>query len=121
MYNFNWRIKCYISFPCLFVEFLELPPAFANRIVKLTEGNPHELYLIHKEELGRGKYGTVYLCEDKETKLKLAAKFVECTKKEDKRDMEREIEIMNALRHPRLIQIYDALEYNKNICVILEL
>lgn len=51
----------------------------------------------------------------------MAAKYINCPKKEDKRNVEREVEIMRALQHPRLIQLYDAFENGKNMCVILEL
>lgn len=71
--------------------------------------------------MGRGKYGTVYLCDEKNGSLKLAGKFVKCDKKEDRKNMLREIEIMNTLRHPRIIQLYDAFEFDKTICMILEL
>lgn len=70
---------------------------------------------------GRGKFGTVFRCKEKENGLCLAAKFVAIPKKEDRRNVEREIDIMRQLQHPRLIQIYDAFENGKVMCVILEL
>lgn len=35
--------------------------------------------------------------------------------------MEREIDIMSCLQHPRLVQMYDAFDFDDNIYVILEL
>jgi hypothetical protein len=29
--------------------------------------------------------------------------------------------MMNRLQHPKIIQLYDAYEYNKMVCVVLEL
>lgn len=71
--------------------------------------------------MNRGKFGTVYRCKEKTNELCLAAKFVSVPKKEDRRNVEREVDIMRQLQHPRLIQIYDAFENGKVMCVILEL
>lgn len=69
----------------------------------------------------RGKFGTVYKCREKSTGLELAGKFVPIPKREDRRNVEREVEIMNSLHHPRIIQLYDAFEFGKMMCVVLEL
>lgn len=72
-------------------------------------------------ELGRGSFGTVFLCKEKKTGLELAAKIVKYKKKKERGDMEREIDIMSSLHHPRLIQMYDAFDYDNHIYVVLEL
>lgn len=69
----------------------------------------------------RGKFGTVYRCQEKTTGLQLAAKFIPIPKRDDRRNVEREVEIMNSLQHPLIIQLYDAFEYQKMMCVVLEL
>lgn len=51
----------------------------------------------------------------------LAAKVVNIMKKEDRRAVQREVDIMRRLQHPRLIQLYDAIEAGKQIYVVLEL
>ncbi|XP_070162303.1 uncharacterized protein [Polyergus mexicanus] len=51
----------------------------------------------------------------------LAAKVVNIMKKEDRRTVQREVEIMRRLQHPRLIQLYDAIDTGKQIYVVLEL
>lgn len=53
--------------------------------------------------------------------MMLAAKVVNVMKKEDRRAVQREVEIMRRLQHPRLIQLYDAIDAGKQIYVILEL
>ncbi|XP_057666352.1 myosin light chain kinase family member 4-like [Diorhabda carinulata] len=99
----------------------EIELSFPHRTVQIQRGvDPKELYIL-EEEIGRGKFGTVYRCKEKSTGLCLAAKFIACPKKEDKRNVEREIDIMRSLQHPRLIQIYDAFENGKIMTVILEL
>lgn len=61
------------------------------------------------------------MCTDKATGLRLAAKYVKVTCKEDRRNMEREIEIMSGLHHPRIIQLYDAYDDGSKIICVLEL
>lgn len=69
----------------------------------------------------RGTYGTVYVCREKSSGLRLAAKYVKVTCKEDRRTMEQEIEIMSGLHHPRIIQLYDAYDDGSTIVCVLEL
>ncbi|XP_046811668.1 serine/threonine-protein kinase 10-A, partial [Lucilia cuprina] len=100
---------------------IELEPAFPYRDVTIQRGvDANELYEI-LGEVGRGKFGTVYKCQDKSNNLKLAAKFVPIPKREDRRNVEREVEIMNSLQHHLIIQLYAAYEYQKMMCVVQEL
>ncbi|XP_017468291.1 PREDICTED: death-associated protein kinase related [Rhagoletis zephyria] len=99
----------------------ELEPAFPYRDVTIKRGvDANELYEV-LGEVGRGKFGTVYKCQEKTSGLKLAAKFVPIPKREDRRNVEREVEIMNSLQHHLIIQLYAAYEYQKMMCVVLEL
>lgn len=68
-----------------------------------------------------GTFGTVYLCKEKTSGLELAAKFVSVEQKEDRINMEREIDIMSGLHHPRIIQLFDAYDDGQTITCILEL
>ncbi|XP_017120303.1 serine/threonine-protein kinase PLK4 [Drosophila elegans] len=98
-----------------------LEPAFPMRDVTINRNvDAHKLYDV-LGEVGRGKFGTVYKCRDKSNGLQLAAKFVPIPKREDKRNVEREVEIMNSLQHHLIIQLYAAYEYQKMMCVVLEL
>uniref|UniRef100_T1PFH1 Protein kinase n=1 Tax=Musca domestica TaxID=7370 RepID=T1PFH1_MUSDO len=99
----------------------ELDPAFPYRDVQIQRDvDAHALYDI-LGEVGRGKFGVVYKCQDKSNGLKLAAKFVPTPKKEDRRNVEREVEIMNSLQHHLITQLYAAYEHNKMMCVVQEL
>lgn len=69
----------------------------------------------------RGKFGTVYKCKEKSTGTCLAAKFIAVPNRQERKNVEREIQMMNNLQHPKIIQLYDAYEYNKMVCVVLEL
>uniref|UniRef100_A0A1I8NT55 Protein kinase domain-containing protein n=1 Tax=Stomoxys calcitrans TaxID=35570 RepID=A0A1I8NT55_STOCA len=99
----------------------ELEPAFPYRDVTIQRDvDAHKLYDI-LGEVGRGKFGVVYKCQDKSNGLKLAAKFVPIPKREDRRNVEREVEIMNSLQHHLITQLYAAYEYQKMMCVVQEL
>lgn len=70
----------------------------------------------------RGKFGTVFLARDtKDKSEEYAAKFVTCPKKQNRQNLEREIDIMTKLQHPRLIQIMDAFHDGVTYCLVLEL
>lgn len=99
----------------------EVDLSFPYRDVQIKRNEDPKAEYTLQEEVGRGKFGTVYKCTEKTTGLCLAAKFISCPKKEDRRNVEREIEIMRMLQHPRLIQVYDAFENGKVMCVVLEL
>ncbi|KAH8384709.1 hypothetical protein KR093_005735 [Drosophila rubida] len=98
-----------------------LEPAFPMRDVTINRNvDAHKLYDV-LGEVGRGKFGTVYKCKEKTSGIQLAAKFVPIPKRDDKRNVEREVEIMNSLQHHLIIQLYAAYEYQKMMCVVLEL
>lgn len=67
----------------------------------------------------RGAYGVVRKCEHKETKQFYAAKFIRKTTK-TKNDIYREIEMLNRLRHLRLMQIEDAYETTRYMIIVTE-
>jgi myosin-light-chain kinase len=69
----------------------------------------------------RGKFGEVKKCREKSTEHLLAAKFIQISKEQDRIEAHNEIEVMKALQHPRLLQLYDAFESKGTICLILEL
>ncbi|XP_012267932.2 calcium/calmodulin-dependent protein kinase type II-like isoform X2 [Athalia rosae] len=99
----------------------EIEPSFPYRDVTVRRGVQFSDHYDIESEVGRGKFGTVYRCKEKSSGLALAAKVVNTGRKEDRRAVEREVEIMRRLQHPRLIQLYDAIAANNNIYVILEL
>lgn len=72
------------------------------------------------EVLGKGKFGVVKRCKDKETGAILAAKYIQKTG-ESKKETLREIQMMNKLHHKRLIQLYDAYENRKEMVLVMEL
>lgn len=99
----------------------EVDPSFPYREVTIKRNTDMKEFYDLQKEIGRGKFGTVYKCTEKSTGLKLAAKFIGISKRQDRRNAEREVEIMRELQHPRLIQMYDAYEISNIMCVVLEL
>lgn len=65
------------------------------------------------------------MVEDKKTRQKFAAKFVSTKRNQDRANVEREVQIMKLLNaekpHPRLIQLYDAYDMAKEMCLVLEM
>ena len=69
----------------------------------------------------RGKFGVVYKCMEKSSSRHFAAKFIDIKHPQERRDVETEIELMNDLRHPRLLQLHDAFDDGKRMTIIMEL
>ncbi|XP_058066196.1 probable serine/threonine-protein kinase DDB_G0277165 [Anopheles bellator] len=99
----------------------DVPPAFPYREVEIQRGlDPKQLYEL-SSELGRGKFGVVYKCKEKSTGVRLAAKFIQTVKKGDRRNIEREVHMMNVLHHAKIAQLYAAYEFDRTFCVMMEL
>uniref|UniRef100_A0A1B6KRU0 Protein kinase domain-containing protein n=1 Tax=Graphocephala atropunctata TaxID=36148 RepID=A0A1B6KRU0_9HEMI len=72
------------------------------------------------EEVGKGRYGVVHKVRDIHSGLIAAAKFVRCTKKQDKVKVQEEIDILNCLRHPTLLHLIAAFGNPKEIVMVVE-
>ena len=69
----------------------------------------------------RGKFGRVVRCKHRDTGHYFAAKFVFYTRKDDRENVEREVQIMNSLAHPKLLFLYDAYDNCRNeMCLVTE-
>ena len=53
-------------------------------------------------------------CKHRDGGQYFAAKFVLYTRREDRENVEREVEIMNTLGHPKLLFLYDAYDNARN-------
>ncbi|KAK0181087.1 hypothetical protein PV327_003402 [Microctonus hyperodae] len=98
----------------------ESEPAFEARIVSTESGQLfNERYDVH-EELGKGRYGVVRRIVEKTTGLNLAAKFIRTIKSKDRQQVHDEINIMNMLRHPKLLRLAAAFENPKEMIMVTE-
>ncbi len=89
---------------------------------KFMEGKKEIFFFVFENNSKfRGKFGEVKKCREKSTQHQLAAKFIQLNKEQDRIEALNEIEIMKALQHPRLLQLYDAFETKTNICLIMKL
>ena len=75
--------------------------------------------MVH-EELGKGRFGVVYRVIDNTAKAIRAAMYVRCIKAADREKVHQEIEIMNKLRHPKLLQLAAAYDCPKEIILVTE-
>lgn len=72
------------------------------------------------DELGKGRYGVVHKVKERETGQYFAAKFVRCIKSKDKEKAQEEVDIMNCLRHPKLLQLVAAFEFPREVVMVTE-
>ena len=73
--------------------------------------------------MGEGTFGKVRLGTHILTGEKVAVKVLEKSKIKDKKDVERisrEIKILKKLHHPNVVQIYEIIETEKELFMIME-
>ncbi|XP_040291090.1 myosin light chain kinase 2, skeletal/cardiac muscle isoform X2 [Bufo bufo] len=98
------------------------PPApFPHRMVTLRTGNITDLYDLNMDEiLGGGRFGEVHLCKEKSSSLQLVAKVMKVQSERDREMALNEVNVMNQLDHPNIIQMFDAVETPTEIFLFLE-
>ncbi|KAH1008358.1 hypothetical protein HUJ05_008917 [Dendroctonus ponderosae] len=94
--------------------------SFEHRLVMTEPGLEFKSRYEVQEELGKGRFGVVHKVVDKSTNQKLAAKFIRCRTPKDKEKVQEEINIMNLLRHQKLLQLAAAFENPKETIMIME-
>ncbi|KAF6201384.1 hypothetical protein GE061_005832 [Apolygus lucorum] len=90
-------------------------------VVKFEDGSLFAQRFERLEELGKGRYGVVHRIWDKTNEKEYAAKAVRCIKQQDKDKVAQELDIMNSLRHPKLLQLVAAYENPRDVTLVLEL
>lgn len=73
--------------------------------------------------MGKGTFGKVKLATHTLTGEKVAVKILEKDKIKDKKDVERitrEIKILKKVRHPNIIQLYEIIETESELFLIME-
>lgn len=78
-------------------------------------------YHINPEELGRGRYGVVRKCMDRETKEWYAIKSIRKAKVSKIEVLKREIQILKEVKHPNIIELIDVFEDSKYLHLVTEL
>lgn len=81
-----------------------------------------EEYTVGKE-IGQGAYATVRIAIQKATNIRVAIKIYEKDKIMDpqrKKSVKREIKLLKMMSHPFIIKLYETLETNHHINIIME-
>lgn len=73
-----------------------------------------------KISISRGAFGVVHRAVERATGKNWAAKFIHC-RPQDKDIIRHEIDIMNSLHHPKLLQLHEAFDQRGEMVMILEL
>lgn len=71
-------------------------------------------------ELGRGGFGVVWLCLDTSLDRKVAVKIAYLTGGENRQRMHREAKALAAIRHPNCVRIYDLVESDDSLAIVME-
>jgi len=87
--------------------------------VEIQTESVYENYDI-LEEIGTGAFGVVHRCREKKTGNHFAAKFIPVSHPMEKALIRKEIDIMNQLHHPKLINLHDAFEDEDEMVLIYE-
>ena len=70
--------------------------------------------------LFRGRFGIARKCIELDSGDRYVAKYIKA-RPSQKAEVKREVFVMNALQHPRLVGLYDAIEEPRYLILILEL
>lgn len=84
-----------------------------------TKNKIRDHYNVH-EKLGGGKFGDVYRLTHKETGQECAGKFYRARTSKDRTAARKEIEIMNRLHHPKLVQCLAAYDTRSEMVMVME-
>ncbi|XP_008180551.1 titin isoform X2 [Acyrthosiphon pisum] len=90
------------------------------KTVNIDDGELFDEQYEVLDELGKGRYGVVYKVKERETNKFYAAKFVRCIKSSDKEKAQEEVDIMNCLRHPKLLQLDAAFDKPREVVLVTE-
>ncbi|XP_056270507.1 myosin light chain kinase family member 4 isoform X2 [Pseudoliparis swirei] len=100
------------------------PPPSAPFDHRIVTPKPHQIatyYTINRDEvLGGGRFGQVHKCIENSTGLLLAAKIIKARSQKEKDVVRNEIQVMNQLNHPNLIQLYATFESRHDIILVME-
>ncbi|XP_072224235.1 myosin light chain kinase, smooth muscle isoform X2 [Leuresthes tenuis] len=72
------------------------------------------------EKLGMGKFGLVFKVTHKETGLVCAGKFYKGRSSKERQAARKEIELMNDLHHPKLVQCLAAYDHKPEMVMVME-
>ena len=92
---------------------------FVPQPVDIKHDSVYDHYEI-LEEIGTGAFGVVHRCRERKSGHIFAAKFIPISHPIEKELIKKEIDIMNQLHHPKLINLHDAFEEDDEMVLIFE-
>uniref|UniRef100_A0A674AS97 Myosin light chain kinase, smooth muscle-like n=1 Tax=Salmo trutta TaxID=8032 RepID=A0A674AS97_SALTR len=129
--EYRFRVRAYnlagVSEPsevsdCVKMDTRGEPKEESQSYVTVTIDTTHKVkdhYNVH-EKLGVGKFGQVFRLSHKETGQVCAGKFYRAHSSKAKAVARREIELMNCLHHPKLVQCLGAYDTRSEIIMVME-
>lgn len=93
---------------------------FEHRDVVINSQDKVSDVYIQLEKLGEGKFGTVYRLQEKATGKIRAGKYFRTRTAKEKQAAQAEVELMNLLHHPRLVQCLDAFQGPTELVMVME-
>lgn len=96
----------------------EAPATFSH----VTIDSKHKVtdHYILQEKLGVGKFGHVYKLTHKESGRVCAGKFYKGRRAKEREAARKEIELMNYLHHPKLVQCLGAYDHRLEMVMVME-
>ncbi|KAK7939941.1 hypothetical protein WMY93_003267 [Mugilogobius chulae] len=95
------------------------PPAAYSRVTIDSSHKVSDHYIL-QEKLGVGKFGHVYKLTHKESGRVCAGKFYKGRRSKEREAARREIELMNFLHHPKLVQCLGAYDHKPEMVMVME-
>lgn len=102
------------------LDDVEMPEFAARRVTIRTDRDFTDDFRT-VDLLGRGKFGEVKRCVERSTGREFAAKFIATPRPQDRKDVEHEIDMMRRLHHRRLVQLYEAFQSDREMCLVIEI
>lgn len=96
----------------------EAPPAYSRVTINSSEKVSDHYSL--QERLGMGKFGLVFKLTHKETGRVYAGKFYKGRRAKEREAARKEIELMNFLHHPKLVQCLAAYDHRPEMVMVME-
>jgi len=90
-------------------------------VVPKTESIDNKYFIDHSREIGRGTNTIVRKCIERSTGNRYAVKSVRRTDTDEYEHMRKEVNLLTALHHPSIIQIYDTYEDEKYLHMVIEI
>ncbi|XP_039979748.1 myosin light chain kinase, smooth muscle isoform X2 [Xiphias gladius] len=96
----------------------EVPQAYTT----VTIDSSHKVtdHYNLQQKLGMGKFGLVFKLTHKETELVCAGKFYKGRRAKEREAARKEIELMNYLHHPKLVQCLAAYDHKPEMVMVME-